>query len=73
LERIMLGLLHAQVNQMDREKAIEADVSRRRLLGRLEGGNGSANASALGATRTTSETRRAEARHTGASIRIATR
>ena len=69
----MLGLQNAWVMHNDRENAIEAGLRRRRLLGQLEGPNGSANAATGDASRTTAGTRRVEMRHAGASIRNAAR
>jgi hypothetical protein len=69
----MLGLQHTWVVQQDRENAIEAGLRRRRLLGQLEGGNGSANVAAGDAPRMTAETHRAGMRPAGASIRNAAR
>ena len=69
----MLGLQHAGVMHNDRENAIEAGLRRRRLLGQLEGGNGSASPATGDASRATAWTRRVEIRHAGASVRNSAR
>ena len=69
----MLGLLHAQVTQVDREHAIEVNLRRRRLLDQLARTNGSADLTAPEATRSNAVTHRATMRPAGASIRNATR